>query len=210
MSLAEIAALLRRRKVIVVVVLVLAVGILLVIKKTPQTYQESATVVFTGPRSVAFPNPYSHFSGDLISTGYLAMLRLNSLESAQKIRADGGSAQYSVKLVNLYNLQYPAYDVPYATLASWSQDPAAAQRTFAVVERHLNAVLVSFQANIAPENRIISRVVGDSGAVAIAGSSKRVYGGMLLLTMVLTFMAASALDRQREGRRLVVGRRFRL
>jgi hypothetical protein len=203
MSLLQIIALFRRHKLAVALVLVLAVALLINIKKTPPTYQESATVIFTAPVSVANPNPYNSFNGDLTATGYVLMLQLKSPASRQEILNAGGSAPFDAGMVNLYNLEYPDYGDPYGIVTATSQDPVAAHRTFVAVTSELENLLAAHQTQAGVERRswIGASLVGDSGPIVVPGSSKRVYAGVLVLTIVSTFAAATGLDRRRRRRR---------
>jgi hypothetical protein len=198
MSLLEIGALLRRHKIAVILVLLLALAIAIDVKKTPQVYQESATVVFTVPVSAANPNPYFSFNEDLIPTGSVIISILMSPASQQRVRKAGGSAQFNVVLVNLYNLEYPYHGVPYATLTTTSESLAAVHRTFVVVAQQLDSILASRQASVTPHNRITAKIIGDSGPIVASGSRKRTYAGLVLLTVVVAFTLANSLDRRRR------------
>jgi len=203
MSFLEIAALMRRHFIAVMAVFILAAGVLYDFKSTPQTYQESATVVFTPPTSLQNPNPYSSFGGSLITAGEIMIRFLMSPQGQQRVRAAGGTADFNVALVNLYNQEYPDFGDPYAILSASSDNPAAAHATFVVVARQLLGILAAkqAQAGVSPHNRVAARVVGDSGPVVQHGSSKRAYAGVLLLTIVPAFMVAISLDRRRDRRR---------
>jgi hypothetical protein len=202
MSFLEIAALMRRHLLAVTFVFVLAAAVLYDFKSTPPMYQESATVVFTAPSSVANPNPYSSFGGDLITTGEVMIRTLMSPAGQQRVREAGGTADFGVGLVNLYNQEYPDYSDPYATMSVTSVNPSAVHLTFAVVARQLAGILASrqAQAKVPPHNRITAHVIGDTGVTALRGSSKRTYAGVVLLTVVTAFMVSIWLDRRR-GRR---------
>lgn len=203
MNLPEIFALLRRQWPAVAVLLVVAMGVLVNFKRAPQTYVDSGTIVFTGPTSIANPNPYNSFNSDLIITGFTLTDVLMSDESRREIAAEGGSgATYTVGLVNSYNLEYPNYSDPYATLLVTSSDVSAARRTFELVAARLQMLLANDQEKVPVHDRIEAQVVGETGALVTAGSSKRVYAGWLLLTLVAVIMTASAVDRRRGGRRL--------
>jgi hypothetical protein len=192
MSPSEIVALFWRHKLLTAVVLIFALTIAVYIKKTPTMYQESATVVFIGPAKS--PNPYSAFTGDLVATGYIAMLGLTSPESAEQIREAGGSATYSVGLKNGYNLEYPVYGEPYGTLSSMSRSPSQVQQTFAVVSRQLNRILASRQAEVSPGSRVVAEFVGNTGLTVVPGSSKRVYAGALILSVIALFLIVGLVD----------------
>jgi hypothetical protein len=202
MSLLEIAALMRRHFLAVMVVFVLAAAVLYDFKTSPRLYQESATVVFIAPSSLANPNPYSSFGGSLITAGEVMIRLLMSPQGQQRVREAGGTADFNVALVNLYNQEYPDFGDPYAILSAAADNPAAAHATFVVVARQLLGILASRQARygVAPHSRVTAHLVGDSGPVVQQGSSKRAYAGVFLLTIVAAFMVAISLDRRR-GRR---------
>lgn len=197
MDLRSLAKLFGRHKVAVALGLLLAILVAVYVKEAPPMYQESGTFLFIEPNSPGSPNPYNSFSGNLVFTGYLMTRELNSLNPQQHLRQLGGTATYSVGMVNSYNLEYPAYDTPYATVTTTSQDPLAVQRTFALVARSLTNLLASSQANyrVKAPSRIVLRAVDDSGVVAVRGSSKRVFAGLLLLAVVGLFMSVRLLDR---------------
>jgi hypothetical protein len=192
MSLSESAALFWRHKVLTALVLVVALMVAVYIKKTPPMYQESATVVFIG--AVKAPNPYAVFTGDLVATGYIVMRTLASQESAEQIAKAGGSAAYTVGLANGYNLEYPVYGEPYGTLTSMSRSSAAVQRTFAVVSAQLDRILAVRQANVPPGARIVAHLIGRTGLTVVPGSSKRVYAGELILSVIALFMIVGIAD----------------
>lgn len=203
--------LLMRHKLAVILVLVVAVGVLVDFKKTAPVYQETATVVFTSPVSNINPNPYNSFGGSLVTAGDVILRILRSPASHQQVLAAGGSAAYNVQLVNLYNMEYPDYGVPYAIMTASSPSPAEAHQTFGIVTRQLFSVLKSRQvaAGVRPVNRISIKLVGVSGPLPLQGSSKRSDAGLFLLTIIVLFSVVNALDRRRQRRRAKTSVRFR-
>jgi len=196
MTVGEIAALVRRHWVAAAVVLVLAGAALHSIKSSPPGYQESSTIIFIAPRSNNFPNPYdSDIDASLITTAEVVVRDMMSPQSQSLIQAAGGSADYSVELVNLYNQEYPDYGVPDATITTTATSWEAAHSTYVIVARQLTNRLAGVQAKVKQRNRITAVIVGDSGPIIQTGSPKRVYAGLVLLTVVAFFMLAIFLDR---------------
>jgi hypothetical protein len=193
----EIAALLRRHIAAVLLVGVIAVGVAYHIKRTPPTYQESATVYFTGPTSAASPNPYVTFSDSLIGTaGAIAIIAM-SPQGQQQVSAAGGTGAFDIALVNSYNLEFPVYGTPAVTVTTTSQDPNAVHQTFTAVTKVLKRDLAErqAQAGVPSAHRIGTHIVNDSGPIVLVGSNKRVFAGLLVLTVVAALSVASFLDR---------------
>ena len=138
-----------------------------------------------------------------------------SPQSQRLVQAAGGTGDYTVAPVNLYNQQYPDYGVPEATITTTASSPEAAHSTYVIVVRQINNYLAAMQARVQPRNRIITDVVGDSGPIIQTGSLKRSYGGLILLTLVAFFMLAIFLDRHpgliwrpaRQRREITLARR---
>lgn len=196
MSFGQIYALMRRHLLAVMVVFILAAGMAWDIKTTPPVYSESANVILTGPAA----NPYasiSSFTDDLIMTAYVMTTAMLSPESQQKVHQNGGTADFSLGLVNLSNEQFPYYGDPYVTLTTTSANPADAHRTFTIVATSFQHLLLARQveAGVPPIGRISTHVVADTGPIAQVGSSKRAYAGLLILAIVIAFLVAVFLDR---------------
>src|SRR5579859_4425045 len=134
------------------------------IMRTRPLYAESATVLFATPsgQSAAV---YTMRVDSLISTGSATSQIVMSTRVKDQIAADGGTATYSVALVNLYNQDYPDYSYPEATVTVTSADPAATQRTYLLVRSALTAVLARQQreAGVRPADAIGARFTDDSG-----------------------------------------------
>jgi hypothetical protein len=196
-SLQEIAALVRRHVLVVGVILAIAAGVAYTFKHTPVQYQESGTIVLKPPLSAADPNPYSSFGGSLTeAAGTIALLMMSPQSQAQVVAA-GGTATYDVALVNTGNLSSPIFGFPDVTVTATSEYPAAAHLTFVVVTRLFAQELAARQARAGATlaSHIQPQLVGDTGVAATPGSSKRVFGGLLVLTAVAALSAASFLDR---------------
>jgi len=196
MTVGEIVALVRRHWLAAGVVLVLAAAALYTIKSSQPSYQESSTVTFIAPKVKFFPNPYDSDSDyPLIITNELMARVMMSPQSQRLVQAAGGTDDYTVAPVNLYNQQFPDYGVPEATITTTASSPEAAHSTYVIVARLLASRLAGMQAKVKPASRIVVHVAGDSGPLIQVGSPKRVYGGLILLTLVAFFMLAIFLDR---------------
>jgi hypothetical protein len=190
-------ALLRRHFVAVLVILAVAAGVEYTFKHTAPAYAEVGTLVFIPPVSGAHPNAYAAVSGSILEAAGTLAVSAMSPQEQQQILHGGGNAAYDVELLNSYNLQYPNYSNAYLMVSTASADPAAVHHTYALVTRLLTS---QFQAQQAADgatlnNRVEIVMAGDSGPLAQQGSSKRVMIGLLILTIVAVFAAASFLDR---------------
>jgi hypothetical protein len=197
-SLQEILALMRRHFIAVTIVVIAAVGVAVIFKRAPVSYQETGTVAFTAPPSSAYPNPYTSFSDEsLIETAGLMSRLVMGFREQQEIRAAGGVGTYDIALVNKYNLEYPNFSDPYVTVTATFSDYSQAHLTFETVIHKLYGDLYSLQtlAKVPPENRVEARMIGDSGPLAQPGSWVRVYTGLLVLAIVAAFSVAVFLDR---------------
>src|SRR5215469_8405240 len=127
MTVGEMLALARRHWVTAAVVLILAIAALHSVKSTPPTYQESSTVIFVAPTSNNFPNPYdSDSDAPLITTDEIMVRTMMSPQSQHLVQAAGGSGDFTVAMVNLYNQEYPDYGIPNATITTEASSPEAA------------------------------------------------------------------------------------
>lgn len=209
-SLQEMAALVRRHIAAILIVVAIAAWAGYSLHRAPTQYQDSGTVVFTAPTSTDYPNPFASLSDTLIDAGGIIALYAMSPQAQQQIRQEGGAGSYDVELVNSYNLEYPDFSDPYVTVTATAVGPAQAQRTFNLVNRLLATELTVQQASVRPVDRIGIRPVGVTGPLSQQGSSKRVFAGLLVLTVVAVFSVACVLDRRLTGvgrHRLRGGRR---
>jgi hypothetical protein len=186
----------RRHLVAVLAILVLTAGMAWDIKRTPPPYTESANVILTPPAV----NPYaslSSFNAALIATAEVMTKTMLSPESQQKVREAGGTADFSLGLVNFNNEQFPYYGDPYVTVTATASDPADVHRTFTIVTLEFQRLVSErqAQAGVHPISRISTHVVADTGPVSQAGSHKRVFAGLILLAIVITFLIVIFLDR---------------
>ena len=183
---AEGAARKRLTLLLVMIVLMLAAGAVYEVRNTPATYQESALVVFSLPKSQSAPYAYTMFATSLISSADAITQVMMSPLAQQQMREAGGTADVSMALVNLYSEQYPDFGEPLANLMSVAPSAAIAHRSFEIAVRTINHLLAARQAhaNVRPRNRILAQIIGDSGPVIQVGSAKRVYAGLAVLTLV--------------------------
>jgi len=174
------------RAVAAVVVLFLAAGAGYDIEGAPRAYLDSATVMFSMPSSQTAPNAYFRYAPSIITASEAMTQILLSPQAQRQIRAAGGTANVSMALVNLYDEEYPDYGVPLATLTAASPSAANARRTFMISARLLDHILAArqVQAGVRPRDRISAQIVGDTGPVYQAGSSKRALAGLALLAVI--------------------------
>jgi hypothetical protein len=160
-------------------------------------YVENATVLFGSPVLTTYPRAYSWLAASEIATANAASQAATGPRSASRIRAAGGTAAYRVQLINLYNLDYPDFSYPEATISVSSPGAAVTHRTFTLVTRMLNGILAGLQkrAGVAPDHQIVARIISDSGMLAESGSRKRAYVGVILLATVASAAAWEAISR---------------
>jgi hypothetical protein len=192
------AALMRRHLLAVIVMLMLAAGVAYDIKSTPPTYSESASVAFTVTKFLAWPNVPATVRKPLIATEVMMTQALMTRPARQQVSAAGGTAQLQFSPFNTYNLQFPDYAEPIATVTATSPSRAEVQRTLRVAVRLLQGRLAALQAQagVPASDRIRASLVADTGPLAQPGSPARVFAGLALLTVVALFMVTSFLDRR--------------
>jgi len=203
MGLLGISASLRRRLLAVMVVLMLAAGVGYHLRKTPPIYSDSATVVFRVKKSVMWSNVHTTPAKSLITTEVMITQDLMSPSARHRVSAAGGTARFSLSPFNTYNLQFPNYAEPVATVSATSLSPAAARRTFRLVLGFLRKRLATMQARagVPPRDRIRTYLVGRAGPVTQRGSPARVFAGLALLTVVAAVMISAFAGGRRDRRR---------
>jgi hypothetical protein len=180
----------------VLIVLAVAAGVGYDIRNAPPAYLESAVVIFNLPPTQTAPNAYFVFASSLITSGDAMVKILASPQIQRQIHEAGGTANVSLALTNLYNEEYPDYGEPLATLAASSPSAADAHRTFMISAHLIGRILAARQgqAGVRPRDRISAQIVGDTGPVVQAGSPKRAFAGLALLTAVAAAMAWSLIE----------------
>ncbi len=194
----------------VVSMLFLAAGLIYDIASSPPVYAESASVIFSLPKSNNGAKAYLIFVSSLISSGQAMSQILMSPQTQRRISEAGGQAYVSLALVNLYDEEYPNYGLPLATLTTSSTAAANVHETFVIAARELGRLLAGWQARmgVEPQHRITAEVVGDTGPVVQAGSSTRVSAGLAVLALVGIAALWRFIDRRRARHRF--RRRFGL
>jgi hypothetical protein len=185
---------LRRHLIAVTVVLMMAAGGAWKITSSTPVYLESANVIFATPG----PNPYSDLGPELIPAANLMAKTMLSPAYEQQIRQAGGTAQFDLELVNLYNEQFPYYDDPYVTVTAQSNSQQKTDRTFQIVIRTLQALVRArqTQAGVRPWAYFGTHVVADTGPLPQPGSRKRTLASLAVLTLIVLFLVAGFLDRR--------------
>lgn len=173
-------------------------GIKYIIERTAPVYLESASVVFSLPKSKGSPNAYLIFAKSLITSGEAMTQILGSPQTRRQILEAGGTGTVNLALVNLYDQEYPNYGLPLATLTASSSSAASAHDTFVIAARLLPRILATLQdqAGVRSRNRISAQIVGRTGLTAQAGSSKRVLAGLAILASVAFSALRNGLGRR--------------
>jgi hypothetical protein len=202
-SFRQLSRLARRQWIVVLVTFLVLLSVAYDFKKAPQTFEESGTLVLVSDA----PNPYSGATPDvLIDTGAILVKWLDGPVGQSALDRAGIAAGFDVALVNFSSEQYPAYDQPYLTVSAESLGAAADEQEFTAGIGIFNAELASLQkeAGARSADFITTKLIGVSGPVEATGSSKRVYGGLLILGVVAAFLAAQFFDKRgirfRRGR----------
>ena len=178
-------------------VLAIAVLVLHAIWLYPNTYLETAIVVFVVRDSPSSLSPYSTVSESLITTSAIMAESLDSPQSEATIRAAGGSAAYSLSLINFANQDYPKYDSPFVTLTAQSTDPTATRRTFQSALNVLNRALEKRQAHVEPRGRISVLVLSQTGPLAQSRSMKRTLAATGVVAIIAMYMLSRFLDKHK-------------
>jgi hypothetical protein len=194
MSPQDMAALLWRHITAVAVIFVLAVGVAYYFEHADPGYVDTATIAFTPPSDQGL---FTHV-GSLLVIDELTANTVLSAAGQQQVRNAGGTADYTVALVNLNDEDYPDYGEPYVTVTTTSADPGAASSTMSAVLTVLARDLSDLQAKqgAAPGAWIgLRAIAAPSGPVAQAGSRKRFLAGLVVLALIAAYMVARFLDR---------------
>ena len=176
----------RWRVAAVLLVWLVAAGIGYDLMRVPPTYLESATVMFSLPKSESSPNAYYTYAIPLITSAQAMAQELTSPQAQRQIREAGGFARVDLQLVNLYSQQYPDYGIPLATLTAASPSAGNVHRTFVIAVRRLVSLLAARQAKVGVtrRNRIPAEIIADTGPLVQTGSRKRVLAGLAALALM--------------------------
>jgi hypothetical protein len=206
-SLRDLVALARRHLVVVMVIILAATAMAYDFKKTPPLYQESATLVLSPIAAKPNPNPYvSSYGESLINTGGLLVQWITGPQGQQVLQRAGISKSFDISLVNLSDQEYPYYGVPYATASGTATTLSEAHRVFLTGIRIFKQELFAWQSqlHVPEQGQVTTYMVGDTGPEIQAGSNKRVYAGLILLTIVTAYFLLSSL----ENRPVRIGRSY--
>ncbi len=195
-----ISAMIWRNRLTGVIVALSSVCTYYCLHQAPPGYSESATVVFTAAGHLV-GGAGANFRDSLIATEVMMAQDLMSQTAQAQVRADGGGQDYRLSPFNLYDLQYPNYQVPVATLTVTAHTLSAAQLTFSVVVRILRHRLAALQSQVRVRaaSRLHCYLAHDQVTILDAGSRVRVLAGLAVLAGVAFFMAAAFADRRRAS-----------
>ncbi len=189
-----------RHRLAVLIVLVLAASLAYLLKTAPIPYSYSSTVVFSA--AFAEINPSPALAQSLIASETMMSETMTSPAMMAQVRAAGGTAPFTMVPFNVYNMQYPDYAEPTATLTATSVSEADARRTFRIVLQVLTRRMTAIQADagVPAKDRIQVNTAGSTGTLVQPGSRARAFGGLVLLTLIAAVSTANFLDRRRAAR----------
>jgi hypothetical protein len=194
MSLLDIATLMRRHVVAAALMLVIAAVVGFGLEHAKPMYTDTTTVDLKTQA-----NPFVEATALLVTSDMMSR-SMTSSQSELLVRQAGGTVGYQVDLVNLYNLQYPNYSVPYITVTVTAANPADVSKTFNAVMQVLTGELSNWQARqgISPVYQIALYILSSSkGVVPLSGYQKRTFGALIVLTIIAMFLVVSFLDKRR-------------
>jgi capsular polysaccharide biosynthesis protein len=199
----------RRWYVLVVGLLVLAAAGLGVVKVVPTNYEASASVLFLLPprgTTEAPVNPYLNTPSGLTLTALIIGGVLSTPEEQRSMTAAGFTSQFSVG-------QTPGSSAPLVYVTVEDTDPRMAVATLNEVLKRISAELKKMQdeAGAPRDQRMVAHMFSvTEQAEAVAGAKMRALAAVGGLGVVLTLVAAFAIDgsrlrkssvRQRDQRR---------
>ncbi len=195
-----IGSLVRRHWLLVAAVMLVASCVGYNLKSNALRYSESGTVLFTVGSSVQNATTlHASYRNPIIATGIMVTEQMTSQLERSRIRAAGGTAQFEFTPFNLYDLQYPNYAQPIATLTATSPRWRQAVRTFDLAFRDLSELLATMQAraDVSRPDRIRALITDEEGPVKQSGSRTRVLAGVALLAIVASLTIGNFIDRRR-------------
>jgi len=184
------------------VVILAAAAVGYAIKSAAPIYLESGTLTLKTHKAPKGPNESFLLNQSLTATGEVIVESLSSPQSLPLVREHGGEAEFGISLVNYNNEDFPDYGYPFATLTAQAANPVSAHRTFTAALQVLDQLLARRQseAGVKAKGRIFMNVVGDTGAVAQSGSTKRIFPALAFLCFVAAYLAWRLVDRWRRSR----------
>jgi hypothetical protein len=198
----DLLAVLRRQWKATIAICIVAVAVCGFVMHRNPGYVDTGRVVFKAPSSWGINGAFADGRSLLVIeevTGWYLM----SAAGQDKVRADGGTAAYSLDFYNAYNEEYPNYSEPYIAVTTKSNSPAAAEQTFSVLIKDLQRDVRDRQLAAGSNTAQLSQaevISAPSGPVSQAGSHKRTLLGFFLLTVIAVVIITSFLDRRRARR----------
>lgn len=201
-----LALLLRHRIAVTFAVLVAGVLSFRIIHANPG-YMESGGVVFTAPKSAS--NIFQSLPSLQVTEETVAGYMMGS-QGGQQVRAAGGTAPYTVAMLNTYNEDFPDYSQPYVTITAMSNNPETARQTFGAVLGVLGKATRALQVKVGatPDNAVRATLIAaPTGPIEQGGSRKRSAAGLGVLAIIAVYLVARVLDRRRRHTRPVAAYR---
>jgi capsular polysaccharide biosynthesis protein len=196
----EIVALVRRHLIVVVAICACGFGAAYALVRADPGYQEAGTVAIIAPQTA---NNMFADDGDLLVIESLLSQYLTSATAESRIRAVGGTGDYSVALVNESNEQFPYYKNPYIDITATSANPGVSQRTFTGVLDVMGAELSTLQnrQGVVPTDQVTAIIASQPGTpVRLSGSHVRFLLAMAMITVIVTLLSISVIDRRSRRR----------
>lgn len=197
-DLLEIKAVLRRQVIASVAICACGVGAAYTVYHADPGYQEAGVIAITAPKSAG--NMFA-FDGDQLIVEKVLSRYLSSSSAIAQINSAGGSASYSIALVNENNEEFPYYRYPYIDITTSSSSLQAAKITFEAVLKAASTELSTLQRlqGVASVHQISATVASEpSGPVSDGGSRKRSLFAIVLITLISVIMGSSMIDRRRR------------
>ena len=211
MTSADLVAVLLRRWYVVLAGFALTAAAVYAFASSPGVYSTQADVLFLAPKSAKFPNPIESSSESLIATAGLVARIANSgsadpptASSGVPLTGEGIRKGYSIRLPNSGGQWANNFDRPVLVVQvagpseEWVRSTLATQ--IGVIDRSLFTLQKS--EGVAKENFIITSSAPRQAKVEyLKGDPKRAIAAMMLLSSVLTALAAIGFDRIAPQRR---------
>lgn len=192
--------LLRRWYVLAIGALVLIAGGVLVVATVPTNYQASGQMLLLPPttpsRGIDQTNPYLELPDGLTFTASLLASTLSNPDTERDMVDQGFTSAYTVAV--------PPQAGPILVISAKDTDQAAALAVRDELLRRLETTLVAIQDNegTPTEGQIVARPFNvSSKAEVLAGSKVRAFAMLGGLIIVVTLLAAFAIDRQASARK---------